>query len=198
MVSKETSMTGFNYFIPKYTEATMFLTSLITFLLILTEPFLQEVIINFFIEGFFFALMLLFILFGSFLSIYYAFNDKKIPNQNKDIMLTFMIVVNVFIGMSASNYLMNSSHGLSVIFPLVNYFNALFLAFAFRYDIINSGSILNIQAKKSEILIGSIVVIAIFLYSRYVLDNYWAMTFSICLVYATNVNNFIRKIIIRN
>ncbi|MCK4592038.1 hypothetical protein KAT63_01195 [Candidatus Parcubacteria bacterium] len=198
MSLKEIFFKNTSFLFPKYTEATMFLTSLITILILITEPFLQEIVIKFFMADFIFAIVLMFILLGLLLSIYYAFNDKKISRQNKDIMLSFMIVVNVFIGLSASNYLMSSSHGLSVIFPLVNYLNALFLAFAFRYDFINSGSILDIQAKKSEILIGSIVVIAIFLYSRYVLDNYWAMTFSICLVYATNINNFIRKIIIRN
>lgn len=187
----------FDYFIPKYTEATMFLTSLATFLLFVMETSLREGIIDIFISDFFIAVIILFISLGFFLCIYYAFNEKIIIKQNKDFMLVFVIVINVFVGMNATFYLMDTASGLNIIFPLVNYFNALFLAFAFRHNIINANSILDVQAKKSEILIGSILVIVIFFYSKYILGNHWALTFSICLVYTTNINNIIRKLLFR-
>ena len=198
MSLKEIVVQKIEFLLPKYTEVTLFLTSLIAFLIFITEVSLRNTIIDFFKADISIAIVLLFILIGFALSIYYAFTDKKIPSYHKEAMLAFMLVVNVFVGMSAMFYLANYSHGWTYIFPAINYFNALFLGLAFKVNAINADSILDIQAKRSELLLGSAVVMIIFIYSRYVLNDYWAITFSMCLAYATTINEIINKILFQN
>ncbi len=187
-----------DFLLPKYTEIILFLTSLVTLLVFATEPFLQKIITDFLMSNLIIAIVFLFIVLGFLFSIYYAFTDKIIVSYHKDAMLSFVVVINIFVGMSAMFYLSDRSSGLNYIFPLINYLNALILAFTFRTNILKPSAILDIHAKRSEILVGSIAVILIFIYSRYILNDYWAITFSMCLAYATIINEIINKILFKN
>lgn len=192
--------TNVDFLLPKYTEIDLFLLSLIIFLSFISDQsFRESVIMAFFfhLDGGTIVALILFIL-GIIFSIYFTFVDDNIPVYIKGIVLFFAVSTNVCIGISAGYYMLENSHSLNLIFPLMNISNSIFLLIVYRAGALNENAISDIQAKRSEVIISSIAMVIIFIYSKYVLNNYWAITFSICLVYASNIKDLIKKVIIRN
>ena len=178
---------------PTYTEVVLFLTSLtLLLLLLLNNAFRQEVVVFLFdsVKG---VIVLLFLLVGFLLSFYHAFSSKKMVQLEKDALLFFIIVINVLIGISAGIYVLEESQGSLIIFPVFNIATAALLWMSYKYNIVTTKSISSVQAKREEIILGSIMVFIIFFLSQYVFENFWAITFSICVFYATSINNVINK-----
>ncbi len=179
--------------IPRYTEIRLFLMSL-TFLLVfatnstIRNKYLTDIVNE---DA---GLVLLVIFLGIWLSIYNAFSPKKITEFSKIFLLIYAIVINVIISAEAYNYISKNEHGLYIIFPILNVVNAFVLCMLFKRNIMTTNSIIEKQTKYSEIIVGSILVSAIFFVSQYILGNYWAVTFSICLAYASNLNELISDI----
>jgi hypothetical protein len=212
--------------LPKYTEITLFLTSLTAFLIFSVSPEFRGILLDFFIyrgdPKAWFVFIIILIGFAS--SIYYSFTDIKISKFNRYSMFLFVLMINVLIGLSAGSYLLKNSLGvdgmyyfvewlfgnrtelhlprgsnvLDVIFPIINIINAVILLILWRFKILDETAVLDAQAKRSEILVGSFAVIIIFAYSHYISQDYWAITFSMCLVYATILNEIINKILFPN
>ncbi len=196
MVLKDILIKDVNYLLPKYTEITLFLTSLTVFLIMIIEFTMFREFFGSVLNNSDAIFIFSFPVIGFLLSIYYAFSDKKISFYAKGFMLTFVILANFIAGVSAGFHILEVERGFAIIFPFMNFISASVLLVLAHGGAINENSIMDIQAKRSEILVGSIAVIIIFFCSRHILNDYWAVTFSICLVYATNINNFMRKIII--
>lgn len=187
--------------IPKYTEVSCFLTGIIFLLLLVTNSVFRKEISYFFLldEEYLVAIPLVVLVFILCLgiSVYYAFFPKITPKIAKKIILFYVILINIFAGVYASLYLLENSQGLYIIFPIFNLFSAILLSILFRAGVIHENSISNKQAKISEIIFSLILILLLFILSQYVLDNYWAITFSLCLFYASNINEVINKILFK-
>ncbi|MBU1046043.1 hypothetical protein KJ616_02905 [Patescibacteria group bacterium] len=181
--------------IPTFTEVVLFLTGLTFLLLLFLNTLFLEEFFDFFLRDFDLEMIgiMIFFIIGLVMSFYYVFSNKIIPRKSKGYILLFAVIINFLVGFFAGFYALTRAKGFVIIFPSVNIISAFLLLFFVRINLITTKSILDKQAKLSEILIGSIIVIVVFTISQYVFHNYWAITFSLCLVYATNINHFISK-----
>lgn len=132
------------------------------------------------------------IILGMIFSVYYAFSIKLISRGNKNLILFFVLFINLFIAFIIADYAFSYSSFIFIIFSILNiiiaYLSFIDLVRSIRY---RSVSISDRQPEKVELIISSIIVICLFYISQYILDNYWAITFSICTVYAVSINRFI-------
>jgi hypothetical protein len=182
--------------IPTYTEVSLFLMGLtFLFLFLLNSLFKKEFLDYFFKDsdprG---TLTLITFMAGFMLSIYHAFSNKVASELSRTAMLFFALFINFFAGLAAGFYALRNSKGYLIIFPIINIISAILLIFLFRAGVITTDtSILDRQARLREIILGSILICIIFFVSQYLFHNYWATTFSLCVAYATNINNFISK-----
>jgi hypothetical protein len=181
--------------IPTFTEVVLFLTALTFVLLIFSNSLFFDEFFNFFLydfDGEMIVIMIFFII-GLVVSFYHAFSNKQVPRKTKSYMLLFAIMMNFFVGFSSGIYMLENSSGIFLILPAINIISALLLLLFARTELISTKSISNKQAKLQEIIIGSILVIIVFIISQVVFHNYWAITFSLCLICITNINNIVSR-----
>ena len=182
--------------IPKYTETSLFLTALTFTLLYLADDGIRDTLESFAFHGFDVrAIIFLLIFFAGLLySFYYALSDKKTPEFARTCMLIFVVFTNFGVGAYSGLYVLQSAEGYLAIFPLMNLVNAFLLIIMFRAKIIDETCLSNENASRPEILVGSAALLVIFAFSHYIMHNYWALTFSICLAYSTMINEFFTRI----
>ena len=182
--------------VPRYSQITLFLVSIIFILFYLFNFEFREDFFDFFIKRGSFVVIFIFV--AIILSIFNTFKNRVISQVEKYLILLGIIFTNLFIAIFAGLYVLEETQGWLVIFPSLNMINAFVLLFLCRMGLMNAKSISDEQTKKEEIILGTFFVILIFLVSQYVFNHYWAITFSICLVYATYLMDLSDKIIIRN
>ena len=183
--------------VPRYTEITLYLISL-TFILFFSTSFeFRAEALDFFedkVSAIFWAAI---ILSGLIISIYSAFTKRILGETEKGLILFAVIFLNFFVAVHAGTHVLKETQGWLIIFPLLNILNAIFWLFLFRFGVITEKSISDEQTKKEEIILGTILLVMIFLISHYVFNHYWAITFSVCLVYATSLVDLSDKLIIK-
>ncbi len=108
-------------------------------------------------------------------------------------MIAYAIITSIMVSLFAVSFAIENTMGVSIIFPILNIADIIILWSFFDNNIINESYIINKPARGYEIIIGSIIILVIFIISQYVFKNYWAITFSICLVYAMSLNENICK-----
>lgn len=173
---------------PKYSEASLYLMSLtFVLLLIFDRTFRVESMIAWY-GGFVF-------IGGFFLSIYHAFSSREKTRLGRLAMLWFAIIVSGVVGGYGFVYGVTKIKTFSAIFfPLLNLINTFLMFLLTRlggigYERVSSG-----QTRRVEIAISSILLFSIFALSHFFWGNFWPTTFSMCLVYATNINSVIKKL----
>lgn len=75
--------------------------------------------------------------------------------------------------------------------------NAGLLLLMYLYKIIDESYIIDDRPTYPQTAIGTVVVAATFVIGHYVLQLYWAITLSMCLTYASNVNNVVQHVFAR-
>lgn len=183
--------------IPKYNEVKFFLLTLIFLLITSTNSEVRNRYLHDIVNkdaGVVLAILLV----GIFLSFFYIISSKEIPKFSRMLLLFYALIVNLLVSIEAYWYISSYVQGWYIVFPFINAANAFIVAILFikRTNIVLDASIVSKQSTYAEIIVGSSLVCVIFFVSQYVLNNYWAITFSICLVYATNLNEFINRVFI--
>jgi hypothetical protein len=155
--------------------------------------------------------LLLFFAGGLVLCLFHVFSGRKKTRIEKHAMLCFAIVSNAVCGILASLHILgispddprafsilhiwdmfNSADGPSVvsrlflILPVWNILNCAFLLMSLRVGLIDERNISDEQANRMEVLFGFIVTGCIFVVCQFLFKLYWAITFSICVIYATS------------
>ena len=155
--------------------------------------------------------LLLFAAGGLVLSLLHVFTKRQKSKIEKYAMLCFAIVTNAVCGILASLHILgispddprafsilhiwdvlNSEDGPSVfyriflILPVWNILNCVFLLLSLRAGLIDERNISDEQAGRMEVLLGFIVTGCIFVLCQFLFKLYWAITFSICVIYATS------------
>jgi hypothetical protein len=184
------------FFIPRYNELALFLMSISFVLIFFTHPDLRARAREIFSDDFdprTYITPVLFVL-GILFSLYHVFTVRRKTNWEKVTMLFFAIMANGLGGVAAGMHVLENSHGLLMVFPIWNIINGALLLVMYRFKIINESSIADDNATPFEVVLGVIVVAAAFVVCRFVFEMYWAITFSICVAYASNINGTIQSL----
>jgi len=187
--------------LPRYTEVSLFLMTITILLIIFTADYdSRKDFLNYWFGDGDGRMLIVFgmMIVGMLFSIYYVFSTKPMSRNGKIFLLFFAVFANALAGITAGEYALKNSTGIFTIFPILNIISAFILLSLFRGGFIDTSSILKRQAKKFEIITGSIMVVCLFFISQYIFHNFWAITFSFCVVYATNVNEIIYNVFKNN
>jgi hypothetical protein len=73
--------------------------------------------------------------------------------------------------------------------------NPFFLLIAFRFELLDIDCIAERDAEPLEVAAGSVVMLVAFALCRFHFELYWAVTFSICVAYATSFSEVVRRLV---
>jgi len=134
-------------------------------------------------------IVLLFFTTGLVLSLYHVFTERKKTVPEKHAMLFFAVLTNGISGIYASTHILRQSAGapcILLLLPIWNIINCIILLVSYRMRFINVSSISDENTGLGEALFGFIITVGIFAVCQFVFELYWAITFSICVIYATS------------
>jgi len=181
-----------SFFVPHYDELALFAMSF-TCLLFLADILLglNWHAFSFYqigTEGLKFVIALFIFLYGMFLSLYHAFTDRGKSDTDKFVMLFFAVIINAISGAYGASYVIENTEGWKAVFPVINLINSAILIVLYRSRVIDQDSISNDNASLGRVFLTGIVVLTLYLICSRYLQLFWALTFSICVSYATNIN----------
>ena len=184
----------FSYlFVPHYDELSLFSMSYVLILLAVTNSLsLKWTNQNWLIdrESISALPMVIPFLAGLILCVYHAFSSRKKTLFEKKLMLIYAVMLNGFSGIWAGAYLIENSGSWSLsLFPLWNILNGFILIALLRGNAIDEGSIDDQDVSLKKLLFSTAIITALFFVCQYYLDLAWAITFSICIVWSSNLNN---------
>jgi hypothetical protein len=186
-------------FIPRYNELALFLMSFAFVLLFFTHADLRTASFKPLFGNFNLRILLalgLFVL-GIMFSLYHVFTKREKTEGEKAVMLFFAAIVSGLSGLVAGIHILKDSHGILIVFPIWNIINGALLLLLYRFEYIDESSIIDDNATTFQVISGSIVVVATSIVCRFVFKMYWAITFSICVTYASNFNGMIQSLFSR-
>ncbi len=182
--------------LPTYTEVGLFLISLTALLLFATDPVFNQTIVNTIKSDIRVAFVLILSVGGGFLSIYHAFAKSRIGDVSKYFMLYSALCMNCGAAFAAYFHLMEHTRQFMYLaLPVFNALSSLFMLGLLRAEVITADSAADRQAKLWEVILGSIMVTSLYFLSFKSWENHWSITFSICTVYSTNVNENINRLV---
>jgi hypothetical protein len=184
------------WFIPKYDELTIFMMTVALLLLFFFDESFRSKVFWLIAESgrdaFRVAILILFFLAGGLLSIYHVFTERRKTKTEKFAMLVFAVMTNALCGFLASGHILDNwgdAPHILIVFPLWNGINCLLLLLLFRVGVINETSITDENARSGEVIFGFVIILGIFVVCRFVFELYWALTLSICAVYAASFSD---------
>lgn len=110
-------------------------------------------------------------------------------------MLFSAVLGNAAIGIIAGVYVLrNAVFNWLLVFPIWNIINSILLLLMFGFRIIDEDCISDRKATFFQIILGLIAVMVIFVLCNYIFKLYWAITFSICIVYTTSFDRALQNV----
>lgn len=179
-------------FIPQFNAPALFLISLTFLLLAITNSEMRAGGITLTIGN---PFILLFIG-GMIASLRITLAQGLKTNAQKRFMLFFAVFVNIFVGLEAGLQLMQNAKGVLLIFPIWNIASAFYLLGLYRSGKITIDSIQSEELSESQIFLGGLVVFALILFCESFFNWHWTTIFSICVIYAMNIQYAIQLILI--
>ena len=185
------------WFIPKYDELTLFMTSVAFLLLFFSTGLLRSSLYKFWREAelrgkFWLPVGVLIFSAGIVLSLYHVCTARRKTEAEKFVMLFFAVLANAAGGILAGIHILsnwNDAPCILMLFPLWNIINGILLLFLLRTGEIDTSSISDENARPGEVVFGFVIILGIFAVCRFAFELYWALTFSICVVYATSFSD---------
>lgn len=184
----------FSFFIPNYDEVSLFVMSVTFILLCLTSQVMRADLKKLIFADFRFVLLVLFFGAGMFFSVIHAFSTSEKNVVEKLTMLVFAVLVSAGTGIYAGIYMLKESAGWLLVFPFWNIINGIIFLAMFRVGVINVDCISDRDARLSQIIFGFIATVIIFAFCQYFFKLYWAITFSICVIYITSFDRAVRSV----
>ncbi|MFO7957989.1 MAG: hypothetical protein R6X33_12925 [Candidatus Brocadiia bacterium] len=185
------------FLLPSYDEASLFLMGLAFLLLFVTDPQLRteanRYLFRYWDPRSYLAAALLVV--GLALSFYHVFTRRPKSDFAKAAMLFLAVMVNGSSGIAAGFHLLTETPGLLIFFPIWNILNGFFLLIAFRFELLDIDCIAERDAEPLEVAAGSVVMLVAFALCRFHFELYWAVTFSICVAYATSFSEVVRRLV---
>lgn len=185
--------------IPRYNELALYLMSIAFLLLFFSQPDLRESILktqdNKFDPRWYLAACVFAM--GIFYSLHHVFTSRAKTDLEKHVMLAFAVLVNAFSGIKAGMHMLEQSEGLLLVFPFWNIFNGFVLLIMFRAKVIDESCIIDDNATPPQVIFGTLIVIATFVACEFVFNIYWAITFSLCVTYASNIDSTVQGVFLK-
>lgn len=181
---------------PRYDELTLFLMATTFLLLLFTNATLRAEADEFLFTRFDPRLLILVLLAvaGLVLSICHVFTRRPKSSFEKFLMVLFAVCINGYGGIAAGVHILGQSKGWLIVFPIWNIICGAWLLLLFRCHAIDDSNVSDRNAALPQALIGLAALGALFTLCQYVWDCYWAITLSICVVYATSFSELIWKL----
>ena len=180
-------------FIPHYEELSLFLMSYTLVLLILVHkpPWTWTLTsIKFKFDNIFYLVMIVGFLSGMFLCLFHGFSNRKKTLIEKKVMVFFAAILNGFSGIWGGTYILVNPVGWGLsLFPLWNITNGFILLVLLRGGSIDEGCVDDDNVPVKRVLFSMIIVTGIFLICHYYFNLVWAINFSICMTWSTNINH---------
>jgi len=126
-----------------------------------------------------------------------VFRFKKEGNFKKKVVLTLAILTSTMIGIIAGVYIVRNTVAPNwlLIFPIWNMLNCVLLLLMLFFNIIDEECISDRKATIFQVLFGLASVLIIFALCNYAFRMYWAITFSICIIYTTSFDKVLQTIL---
>jgi DNA-directed RNA polymerase subunit RPC12/RpoP len=186
------------WFIPTYDELSLFIMAITLILLYITNSTMRGQIHKWMITQHSIWAYILAVIFvcGLCLSIYHIFTTREKTDIEKWGMLLFAVLANAVTGIIAGVYVIKNTtvHDWLLVFPIWNIVNGALLLMMLRLRIIDEECISDRDATASEVIIGLVAVLVILIFCNYVFKMHWAITFSICIIYATSFDRALQSV----
>ena len=141
-----------------------------------------------------FLVAVIFFLYGFGLSIYHLYTTKKKTRFEKQTMLVFAVVTNISTALAAGIYMLRESSSWTFIFPVWNLINAYLLVALVQKKMINETCISDRKATFRQMIGSMTAIFIIFVFCNFILKLYWAITFSICIVYTASFDKTLQNV----
>jgi hypothetical protein len=186
------------WFIPVYDELSLFLTAATLILLYLVNTAMRVQIHNWISEysnPWVYIIGAIFLC-GLYLSFYHVFTTKEKTEVEKWGMLIFAVTTNAVTAIVAGLYVLKSDsvQNWQIIFPIWNIINGILLILMLRLKIIDQECISDRDASATEVIIALTAVFIIFIFCNFIFKLYWAITFSICIIYAASFDKALQSV----
>ncbi|MDD5111231.1 MAG: hypothetical protein PHG85_01645 [Candidatus Altiarchaeota archaeon] len=181
---------------PKYDELMLYSMSLAFLLLWVYDADMRSSIVSLASEDVRMIGVLFFVLCGIFYSIINVFRTKPADEQEKKVMLFFAVLVTCFMSLYAAARMMENSEGLWIVLPLWNISYSVILFFLLKSETITVDDISDRQASRLEAVVSTLATLVVFAVSHFVLQYYWAITYSLCITYSAHINDRLVKALI--
>ena len=184
------------FFVPTYDELSLFLmTATLILLWIMNSKMRDEVLeLTRHLDDYRLYILVIMPLPGMFVCLYHVFTSREKTDVEKLLMILFAVLVNGGTAILAGTYMLKHTVGWLVIFPAWNIINGTLLLSMVRFGIINEECISDREATLVQIILGLIAVLVILILCNYVFKLYWAITFSICIVYTTSFDRALQNV----
>jgi hypothetical protein len=186
------------WFIPVYDELSLFLMAATLILLYIVNTTMRVQIHNWISEYSNVSVYIVGAIFlcGLCLSIYHTFTNREKTDVEKWGMLIFAVLANAVSAIVAGLYVLKNDNVRNwlIIFPIWNIINGAMLLLMLRFKIIDEECISDRDATPIQIILGLSAVLIIFIFCNYVFKLYWAITFSICIIYTTSFDRALQNV----
>jgi hypothetical protein len=184
------------FLVPNYDELTLFLTAVTFVILFFTNVTLQNDISRFLMRLDVWRRYIYVILFmaGVFMCLYHVFTKRKKTDLEKGIMLLFAVTINAATGIIAGVYMIKESAAWLLIFPIWNIANSLLMILMQYANIFDVDCIADRNATSRQVILGLVTVLIIFTFCNFIFKMNWAITFSICIIYATSFDRALQSV----
>lgn len=182
---------------PDYDELTLFLYSMVTIIFVVSgiRSVLKMISLMFQQESFYhIVLSILIVLVVSTiiaLPVFHAFSKRNKHVFEKKIMLYVVVLINYLVAWNVYDHFKGLLSGCELAFPLINAVQASLVILGLWFGFFTYEKVRDEDSESAEIIISSIMVILLFIIFHFILHQYWAVTFSVCIFYATIVNKII-------
>ena len=176
-----------------YEETTLFLMAVTSVLLVYFEPEVRSDVSYAFENSGVDLFFWIFFAGGVLLALIHPFLRRSKTNFEKTVMLLFLLAANGGSGLYAGFLLIAQTDHRYLIFPLINIFSFFFISIS-RVAADYQRAISDKDATLSDVFISTIFLLLVFTYCEIVLKTHWAITFSICVAYATLLRSLLQKL----
>ncbi|HNW90431.1 MAG TPA: hypothetical protein PKN48_12265 [Bacteroidales bacterium] len=187
------------FLFPDFDELMLFLHSLVAILFIVASAGSWSYLFRlmFSQDSFFHIVLSLLIVLAVMaiilLPVVHAFSKRAKRNWEKKIMLYAIILADYLVAWNVYDHLKGEVTSWLIIFPLINAIQATLMAMGLWFDFITSEKISDEHANKIELVISSILLVTLFVLCHVIWHQYWAVTFSVCIFYATIINQIVMQ-----
>lgn len=184
------------FLIPNYDELTLFLTAA-TFIILYMSNDKMQVDVSWFLARLEVWRRYIYVtLFaaGLIICLYHVFTPRRKTDAEKAIMLLFAVTINAATGVIAGIYMIKESPGWLLVFPVWNIANGVLMILMQYVNLFDTDCIAERDATLGQAFLGLVTIGILFVVCNFILRLHWAITFSICIVYATSFDRALQSV----